>query len=711
MNKKHEIIRFALYLLVVILLNIALKTVFFRIDLTSNDAYSLTRVSKEMVSGLEEPLTIKVYITENLPQPYNNLEQDLRDTLQEYSLAGNKNFNYEIYSIDNLDSEKAENSNEYEKDAKGYGINPVQIQKVDQSEINLTSAYMGAAFIHADMIETLPVINPNENIEYLITSTVMKMQEKTSRLLSLDEDISIKLYLSSSLLNITPELRTYPEQLEALVDSLNRTHYNRISYEWVDTGEGKNQEAAALGLEPFSLKDPSGEVKDYYASAVIKYGDNYTSFDAFTRSLFGYTIQAPSELEDQLGGVIERLIGVGNKIVWLSGHGTLPLYSGQQQYGEPSVSALVSLASQRYNLEPVDLASKFIPDDAGSMIIARPQPFSQYSDWDLYQIDQFLMKGGNIAVFMDGFMEYLPQQQGGMRQQQPIYIPRKTGLEKLLTHYGVSVEQDFVMDENCYHQQQQGPQGITDIPIYFAPQIKPENINNKLSYMEGINGLITLNNSSVKISEELPEGRKAEVLYSSSAESWRITDGQQINLYNPMMIMPPANPEEKQSLPLAVVLEGSFTSYFADKGVPERPEPGEEETDAGNEEEYLIEMDRISREENMVKSTDKGKLFVFGSSMVISNSLIDNSGTSTNSVMVMNVIDEMNGNGDFALMRKKGLNYNPIDETAPGVKTFIKTLNMAVIPVLVVLAGLIVWLRLIRRQKRIAANFAEAENE
>ncbi|MDC7225802.1 MAG: Gldg family protein [Spirochaetales bacterium] len=712
MKRKTEIIRFALYALVIVLLNIAMQTAFFRIDLTENGTYSLTDISRRMVSELEEPLTIKVYITENLPSPYNNLEQNLQDILGEYALSGNRNFNYDIYPITNLDEDNAGASSEIEDEAKSYGINPIQIQQVDQSEINLTSAYMGIAFIHADMIETIPVINPNENIEYVLTSTVMKMQEKTSRLLALDEDISMKLYLSSSLIEMSPELAAYSDQLQDVVDSLNKVNYNRISYEWIDPDTSGAPDYEKYGFAPLQLQDADGSIIELYGSAVMEYGGNSTSFDVLNRGLFGgYTIQDPAAIEDQLNGVVERLIGVGNKVAWLSDHGTIQLYgNSQQQYGEPSVASFLTLASSRYSLEPVALSTDLIPDDAGSMIIARPQPFQPYSEWDLYQIDQFLMNGGDVAVFMDGFMEYIPQQQGQMQQQQPIYIPRNTGLEKLLEHYGAKVGQSYVMDENCFHQQQQGESGIIDMPIYFAPQIAADNINSNLPYLDGIKGLIMLNSSPIEINENLPEGRTAEVLFSSSDESWLVEDTQQINLYNPMMIMPPGSYEDGGNYPLAVVLEGNFTSYFADKGVPDKPAPAEGEGEALSEE-YQIKMDRLSKTENMTKATDSGRLFVFGSSLAISDNLVDQSGTATNSIMILNILDEMNGNGDFALMRKKGLNYSPLNDTEPGMKTFIRTFNMVIIPVFVIVAGLLVWLGWSRRKRKIAAMFQEAEDE
>lgn len=711
MNGKKQIIRFALYAIVIVLFNIAFQTLFFRIDLTSVGSYSLTDVSKKTVKELQEPLTVKIYITENMPYPYNNLEQNLKDTLAEYALAGNRNFNYDIYLISNLDKDKADTSDELEKEAQGYGINPIQIQQVDQSEINLTSAYMGAVFIHADMIQTIPVINPNENIEYLLTSTVLKMEEKTSKLLSLDEDVKIKLYLSSSLFGASADLAAYPDKLKTVVDELNKTNYNRISYEWIDTDRKSAPETADYGFNAYKFDDGNGNISQSYASAVIEYKDNFTTFDVLSRGIFGYTIQDPAKIQDQINGVVERLIGVGNKVAWLADHGAIQLYSSQQQqYNEPTVSTFAGLASQRYSLEPFALSTDMIPEDAGSLIIARPQPFSKFTDWELFQIDQFLMQGKDVAVFTDGYMEYLPPAQQGQQQQPPIYIPRDTGLEEMLKFYGIGIGKSYVMDESCFHQQQQSAQGVSDIPVYFAPQIKPENINQDLPYMKGIQGLLTLNNSPVEISGDLPEGRTATVLYSSSDKSWLMEDQKQMNLYNPMMIMPPTVYPDGGKYPLAAVLEGSFTSYFTDKGVPERPEPPEgsaSETD----ENYQFGADQVSQDASFIKSTESGRLFVFGSSMQISDNLIPQNGTSTNGTLVLNVLDEMNGNGDYALMRRKGLNYNPIKDTEPALRTFIKTFNMVVVPVLVIAAGLLVWLGWNRRQRKIASMFTEADNE
>ena len=96
-ERSGDLVKFFIYLIVVILINIAGFTLFLRVDLTSNKVYSLSRVSKEVVSTLEEPLTIYVFFTKNLPAPYNSVEKYLHDLLEEYALSGNRYFNYKFF--------------------------------------------------------------------------------------------------------------------------------------------------------------------------------------------------------------------------------------------------------------------------------------------------------------------------------------------------------------------------------------------------------------------------------------------------------------------------------------------------------------------------------------------------------------------------------------------------------------------------------------
>ena len=115
-------VRFLMYLAVVVLVNLAGATLFLRLDLTANKAYSLSEASRKAVATLSDPLTVKVFFTGQLPAPYNNIERYLRDLLAEYSVAGNRYFNTQFFDVSEGKGEEAERNRET---AQGYGIHPV----------------------------------------------------------------------------------------------------------------------------------------------------------------------------------------------------------------------------------------------------------------------------------------------------------------------------------------------------------------------------------------------------------------------------------------------------------------------------------------------------------------------------------------------------------------------------------------------------------
>jgi hypothetical protein len=59
----------------------------------------------------------------------------------------------------------------------------------------------------------------------------------------------------------------------------------------------------------------------------------------------------------------------------------------------------------------------------------------------------------------------------------------------------------------------------------------------------------------------------------------------------------------------------------------------------------------------------------------------------------------------MALMRSKTQSHNPLDTTSAAAKVAVKTLNIAGLPLLAVLFGLLVWMRRHVRRKAIAKMF------
>ncbi len=427
-----------------------------------------------------------------------------------------------------------------------------------------------------------------------------------------------------------------------------------------------------------------------------------------------YQMVEPGELESLIEENLESLIDINENIGYLADFGTLGLNAmPNNMMGRQNPDATTNfrqLLEQNYSIQQIKLKEDPLPDSIKCLMIARPT--EPLSDYELFQIDQFLMKGKNIALFIDSFKEEFQQQQNMfMGNQGPQYIPLDTGLNKLLSHYGVHAQPAYVLDENCYKQRNPRQMGGGETPIYFAPLIKSKNINNKLDYMENLKGLVALKISPLTLNSNTISDNKIEAhpLFNSSEKSWLMKD--RINL-NPMFMRPPQAASDMAPHVLAYMLEGSFPSYFAGKPMPEKPaaDPAEDKpenaTDPADKKSEL-DLSAIKGSEQRIDTGAPGKIFVIGSADMIRDNLIDESGRSPNAMMALNVIDYLNGHGDIAKMRSKQQQFNPLNETSGTVKSLIKTINIAGLPLLTIVFGLLVWMRRRGRMKQIEMLFVQ----
>ena len=90
---------------------------------------------------------------------------------------------------------------------------------------------------------------------------------------------------------------------------------------------------------------------------------------------------------------------------------------------------------------------------------------------------------------------------------------------------------------------------------------------------------------------------------------------------------------------------------------------------------------------------------------MLKDNMLDEKGRSPNAVFIMNVLDFMNNREDIAVMRSKEQQFNPLADTGAGTRTLVKSFNIAGLPVLVVLFGLLTWFRRASRKKRIQMMF------
>ena len=734
-KRSGKYVKFLIYLIVVVLINVAGITLFFRWDLTQNKLYSISNASKKVVSTLSEPLTIKVFFTEKLPAPYNTTEQYLRDLLAEYAIYANRFFNYSFYDVSTEEGEISDTTRENQKLANNYGIHPQQIQVVENDEVKFQRAYMGLVIIHGDLIERIPTIVTTEGLEYQLTTAIQKVNNKISALQRLSGKIDVRLFLSSSLGSVAPYigLRDLPklaQDVEQIVTKLNQKTYDRLRFQMLDPVEPAQLDEANSKYNIMTLKWPEipkrGIPAGRGAIGLLMQYEEKTMAVALLKvvqiPILGtqYSLMDPGELEETINANIEALIDINEDLGYLADFGTLPL-SGMTptvqtlQQNQSPLSSFRGLISQNYALKEINLNTDDIPQGMNCLMIVRPT--ENFSDYALYQIDQFLMQGKSLFLALDSFNEVMPtNQQAAARGA--TYIPLNTGLEKLLDHYGIRLKKSFVLDENCFMQKMPSRLGGGERPIYFAPLIKKEFINTDLEFLKTIKGLVAIKMSPLELNTERTneQGLVTHALFSSSEKSWEMRG--RINL-NPLFIQPPGDNDQTQSYPLAYILEGSFSSYFEGKPVPVKEiKDSQEDEDKGQEDPEETGVDQETADEQadvdisqiiaggqFVPRGKPAKIFVMASSEMIKDNVIDSRGRGPNTTLVMNVIDYLNNREDIAVMRGKEQRFNPLDDISASTKTFIKTFIAVGLPLLVFCFGLVVWIRRRSRKKNIQMMF------
>lgn len=718
MKNRNRYVKFGVYLAVMVLINLVGATLFFRADITGNKVYSLSSVSRNVVSSLKEPLTINVFFTSNLPSPYNTVEQYLKDLLGEYSLYSNTYFNYRFYDVSAEGEIDAARTETNRKLAQNYGISPVQIQVVEKDEMKFKKAYMGLVIIHGDMVERIPTITSTDGLEYKLTTSIQRLNSKISALLNLKDKVKVSLYLSPSLSGISERmgiknLASVPSEVKKVVDDLNTRMYGRLDYAFKETSSEAEMMELSKKYNLMMLKWPVLEGGIPAGAGVVglimEYGGKsymIPVLQAFNIPLFGtqYKLTEMQQLKDSIEQSVEALIGINESLGYLADKGTIDLYG--RPGSQVSLGNFGSLASRSYSIKDVSFAQG-IPEGLSSLLIVRPtEPFT---DYDLYEIDQALMKGTNLAVFYDPFTEAAPPQGSPYPGQPGQMVPVNTGLEKLLEHYGIKVKPSIVMDENCFKQRLPEQYGGGEQNIYFAPVIKSAQINHQLGYLKDIREFVSYKIAPVALVDKQIKALnlKATKLFSSSDRSWEMKD--QIML-NPMFIKPPATGEGMGAMPLAYIVEGTFQSYFKGRQLPEKPA---DETSAGPGESKVADGDTtkagagsVESRGGFMDSSKPVKILVIGSSEMLTDNLISEQGENPNTTLIMNIIDVLNGKEDIALMRSKVQTFNPLEVTDEKVRMSAKVFNIAGLPVIVVVCGLLVLLRRRSRRKRIEAAFS-----
>lgn len=124
-QKLQSILLFTVGILSMILLNQLAQIYFFRLDLTEEKRYTISKPTRELLRSLEEEVVVEVYLSGSLPSGFKRLQKSIGETLEEFRIYGGNKVQYSFIDPSAALSEKARN--EFYIDLAQKGIQPTNL--------------------------------------------------------------------------------------------------------------------------------------------------------------------------------------------------------------------------------------------------------------------------------------------------------------------------------------------------------------------------------------------------------------------------------------------------------------------------------------------------------------------------------------------------------------------------------------------------------
>ena len=673
-KKKDRIITFSLIVVIIILINAILSQFTPIIDLTKDKIYSLSKESKNLVKNLKEPMSVKFFVTPNLPPPFSTYEKYIKDLFEGYKTAGGKNISFEV-----IDASKHGDL------AAQYRINPTQISVLEKDQTQTKVAYMGLSFIYGDSIETIPFVQSTEGLEYNIDTIIRKMMDKNDRLARLENNLNVYYISSKEIYDLLPIGATelIPDSIMQAVADANKDLMNKVRFINVDMSNPSQENEEIIKklnvkkIEWNDIKDSEGNIVankgSSYFSLVLENGDDIRQLST-SYILYG----AFDEIKNEISKNIDSMLGLKATIGYVQGHEEAnyinipPQFGGNPNDAYDSISEYVTEIEANYNFEPVDISLNDIPSSIDALVIVGSK--TAFSDYELYKLDQFIMSGKPVLFMLNGAQ--INQDDPNAQMYGPKLIPVTNRLNEILPKYGFTVAENIVFDDNAYKAQLQ--QGMPEQKMYYIPMINTENINAKNDITKSINLMLTPISSEIIADTNNTDIKVTPLIYTSE-KSWTETE----NFASSMTGMPTDSSKLSKRL-IAAIFEGKMNSAFEGKEIPPS-------TNAQN---------NINNDINRINSTTSGKVIVVGS-----YEMAKNSAYKANNIFLMNLVDYMAGDSGLMSIRRKGAVFNPPYQVPETVKLFVRVINIVMLPAAIIIFGLMLWNSDKKRRKEIFEKF------
>jgi len=511
----------------------------------------------------------------------------------------------------------------------------------------------------------------------------------------LDSTVTIEVFLKG---DYPASFRQLAQSTQEMLEEFREVGGNRVQFSFQNPGQGLNdsdrlafqQSLAEQGIMPFNMQVQEDANQGYsekliFPGALVHYGSKTLGINLLKNQGGQDPMQTMNNsealLEFQFANAIYQLKQNHLPLVgYMLGHHEL--------LGAEVLDALTSMQSS-YLLDTITLQYvSHIPQDFAAIVFAKP--LDRFTDEDKLKIDQYVMNGGKVLWFVDELNVGMDSLQ---KHDTYVVMDRDLNLEDILFRYGVRINQDLIQDLQCDRLPQVvghvGDKPQFDLlPFPYFPLLSPTGAHPIVKNMDLVLSHFASSIDTVKGGEI-----SKTVLLTSSANSKTERAPVQLS-WNDLRVKPNPRQFQKHNLPVAVLLEGQFTSLFRNRL-------------SADEQQLIAEVTRKPFRDN----SDNNKMIVVSDGDLITNAisqkngpmqmgvnLFDPSMVYANKEFLLNSLGYLTNNAGIMEARNKELTLRLLDAEKIKQNKSVWQAICVIVPILLILLFRVIF-QFIRQRK------------
>jgi len=395
------------------------------------------------------------------------------------------------------------------------------------------------------------------------------LSKSTKQLLGkLEDEVEIDVLLNGNLSSGFKKLNVATEEL---LDNFREYSNGNLKIRFIKPGEGLNDSAklvlydslVKMGVKPFNneVKQDNNDSKSerlIFPAAIVKYKDRQKVVDLMSgksgmdeESSLNYS---EALLEFKFDDAINKVTKTDFPVVaYAAGNGE-PL--------NPTVRDLFDLMRNNYRFGVMDLKEGVLnADTIKALLIVKPSlPFTEA---EKIKIDQYIMQGGKVVWFIDKL--YAEFDSLIRAKSDFVAYDKGLNLDDQLFKYGVRINGDLLQDLNCAKQplvvgQEAGKPQIERVPFPYYPLLSASGNGHPIS--KNLDHVLSIFPSSMDTVKAA--GITKTILLASDTNSRTLSTPAMVSLQS-VKTEDDARTFTKSYLPVAVLLEGKFSSLYANR--------------------------------------------------------------------------------------------------------------------------------------------------